>query len=807
MLTPPELRLKLYLKILAGFYFIAILGYLLPGIIDIPDFLKPYKFVNDPAFVNNSVVKIGLFAFLCYIAYADVRKYRSLILIIICGMILAEIASTTLVLFAKNNYSIDGSMTVTGLLIGSIIFDGAIMVLLLWFFITADKARYGLKYFSVTEFRTLKALAEVVIIGENLQKEKLLIKPVEVAFNVDSYMFNFKAESKWITKVVLNAIQFYPMLSFNPPFNYMRKEDRLEFLKKRFYQEVTFRLVPEFWRIFVQAMIRMAKQLCYMGYYNDERTFKSIGYIPFSQRSDNAERKKIFPVEKRKTLYSMNEQDINSDKISGDVVIIGTGAAASILANGLIKKGRQVLMVERGEHKDPSDFSENEIDMVSKLYADGALQMARDFRFQVFQGSCVGGSTVVNNAVCFDLPMEILDRWNDTQGLDAGLNKIDVVNSMKKVREMIGLSCVPEMTKKEFLNPGGNLFLEGCRNLGLDKSPNQLDSVCANINGCLGCGYCNIGCAYGKKLSMLDTILPETQIEFGRDALQIIAGCEATKIKSKGSNVTSVICRFKNGREIEVTGKTIVISAGAISSSLLLIKSNIGIKYAGKKLSFNLGSQMTAAFKHEINSYDGLQISHYLRRFPSQGYIIETWYNPPMFQSTAMPGWFDDHYRNMKRYNKITCGGVLVGTESNAEVRNAGLTGREINYEPTKTDFEKLLDGIILAGEIFLAAGAESVMPNTFKYFEFKNKNELNSLKDLVKDSSELSLGSGHPMGGNIMSSSSERGVVNPEFKVFGYDNLYVCDASVFPSSTGVNPQLTVMTLADYAVPYIANNK
>ncbi len=807
MLTPAELRLRLYLRILTVFYFIAIFAYLLPGIINLPDFLKPYTFINDPAFVNNSFVKIGLFAILCFIASADVRKYRSLILIIICGMILGEIASFTLILFAKNDYSVGGGMTITKLLFLSIIFDGLIMIILLWFFVIADKERYDLKYFTTTEYRTLKALADVVIIGENSAGIKLSIQPSEVAYNVDTYMFNFKAESKWITRVVLIGIQIYPLLSFHPPFTYMRKEDRLEFLKKRFYQEVTFRLVPEFWRIFVQAMIRMAKQLCYMGYYNDERTFNSVGYIPFSKRQDREDRIKTFPIQERKVLYTMSEPDINSNKISGDVVIIGSGAAASVLANGLIKNGRQVLMIERGEHKDPSDFSENEIDMVSQLYADGALQMARDFRFQVFQGSCVGGSTVVNNAVCFDLPEEVLDRWNDTQGLNAGLDKKMILNSMNKVRDRIGISCVPQMTQDKFLNPGGKLFLEGCRNLGLDKSPNQLSSVCANIRGCLGCGYCNIGCAYGKKLSMLDTILPETQNEFGRDALKIIAGCEAVKINSKGSNITSVLCRFKSGRELEVSGKTIIISAGAISSSLLLIKSNIGIRNAGKNLSFNLGSQMTAAFKEEINSYDGLQISHYLRRFPSQGYVIETWYNPPMFQSTAMPGWFDDHYRNMKRYNKITCAGVLVGTESNAEVRNAGLTGREIDYEPAKNDFEKLLDGLILAGEIFLAAGAESVMPNTFSYYEFKNKNELNSMKDLVKDSSELSLGSGHPQGGNIMSGNSERGVVNPEFKVFGYDNLYVCDASVFPSSIGVNPQLTVMTLADYAVPFIANNK
>ena len=65
-------------------------------------------------------------------------------------------------------------------------------------------------------------------------------------------------------------------------------------------------------------------------------------------------------------------------------------------------------------------------------------------------------------------------------------------------------------------------------------------------------------------------------------------------------------------------------------------------------------------------------------------------------------------------------------------------------------------------------------------------------------------LGTGHPQGGNRLSKNASQDVVNPEFRVCGYDNLYVCDASVFPSSIGVNPQLTVMALADYAGQLIA---
>jgi choline dehydrogenase-like flavoprotein len=303
---------------------------------------------------------------------------------------------------------------------------------------------------------------------------------------------------------------------------------------------------------------------------------------------------------------------------------------------------------------------------------------------------------------------------------------------------------------------------------------------------------------------MLDTILPDTQLKHGTDALRIIAGCEALQLKSKDGTITSVIGRFSNGKKIEIKGTTFVVAAGAVSSSILLQNSGIAKGKAGKHVSFNVGSPISALFPEIINSYDGLQISHYLQVKPDRGYIFETWYNPPMFQSTVMPGWWDDHYKNMLRYNRFACTGVLVGSESNAEVRRAGLTKREIRYKPTKSDLETLIDGLILAGEIYFEAGAQSIMPNTFDYHEYKSLKDLRWLKHNIKDSEDIGLGTGHPQGGSVLSATKSRGVVDPEFKVYDYNNLYVCDASVIPGSVGVNPQITVMTLADYAVPFVA---
>ncbi len=61
----------------------------------------------------------------------------------------------------------------------------------------------------------------------------------------------------------------------------------------------------------------------------------------------------------------------------------------------------------------------------------------------------------------------------------------------------------------------------------------------------------------------------------------------------------------------------------------------------------------------------------------------------------------------------------------------------------------------------------------------------------------KLKVGTGHPMGGNAMSSDPAIGVVDKDFRVKGLDNLRVCDGSIFPESSGVNPQWTIFALAE----------
>jgi choline dehydrogenase-like flavoprotein len=540
-----------------------------------------------------------------------------------------------------------------------------------------------------------------------------------------------------------------------------------------------------------------------MGYYSRAETQADTKYVPFSKREVD------LPEKAHTTLRTLDPAAPEHD-LEADVVIVGTGAGGGVVAHELVGRGLDVLMLERGDFVDPAQFTENEADMYSRLYSDGAIQLSRDFSFQVLQGRCVGGSTVVNNAVCFDLPSEVLAAWNaDGAGLPDSLD-----DSMRAVRRLM------QVTRQDLapMSPGVDRVADAIRQLGLNEPPYGSGAVDANIDDCVGCGYCNLGCAFGKKLSMLNHVLPNAQrAAEGRHAcgdpspgrLRILPACEVTRIDREarlggGSHrVGGVRCRVGDDRrELTVKAGTVVVAAGAIHSSRLLQRSHIGGMRVGLGLCANLATFMTGDFDEELRGFEGLQIAHYVNPPQASGYVLETWFDPPVITALSMPGWLEDHQRNMSRYAHTMCVGVLVGTGRrlrNRVNRLPSITGGEYSLRPSDVELTRLAKALKDAGEILFEAGANRVMPATFRYREFDCPAQLDELEGLLKEPRNRSLQTAHPQGGNRMSADRSKGVVDPACRVHGVENLYVCDASVFPTAVTVNPQLAVMAMAHHA--------
>jgi choline dehydrogenase-like flavoprotein len=783
-LTGPERLLQVVAYVLGAFFVIGGVVYLVGPLIHDSD-----RFFVDLPYVTNSVVKVATLAMLVIYVARDMRGNLPVMGVVVGVHFLSPVVCLAYLQFLDTDYSLpvgSSHVRMNDLLWSWGASDLAVGVLLLVLLRRAWRARYGLQFLTPAEYRALESVADVVIAGPDEA-----IPPGDIAANVERYLEKVKAHRRWVYRVALGAMYAHPLLFAKPPLPELEASLRRDHLKHHFQRPPRWPPILNSW---IRAAIRVGQQISYAGYYNDPRTFESVGYKPFSQR-DRIKGLAI-PAPHEHPLDVHTPERVTETELEADVCIVGSGAGGSILAYEMAKRGHSVLILERGEYVQPREFHEDEMAMVTRLYRDGVMQQTKDFRFTILQGSCVGGSTTVNNAVCFEPPAHVMARWNDPELHDARIDLGDLQKSVEHLNEFLHIQRQGPPTR---LNPGAQVFVDGAANV----PPSELhaDIVRANIEGCFGSGYCNIGCPWGKKLSMLDTVLPWAQRDYpGR--VTIVSECEVKTIRTRSGDeraVTGLNGVLPDGRKLTVHAKTYVLSAGALASSYLLMRSGVnGGLPVGEHLCFNMGSPLTAEVDYKVDSYDGLQISHF--GLPPGGeFAFETWFNPPVSQAVNLPGWFEDHYANMRNYDHLLAAGVIVGTKGNARVKKALTGGPDVDYTPDPGDLRTLARGLHLLAQILFDGGAKRVMLNTWGYDVFEPGDDLARLDRLVQTPGYMTLGTGHPQGGNAMSHDSKRGVVGPDFRVHGFSNLYICDASVFPSSLTVNPQMTVMTLAHYA--------
>ena len=715
----------------------------------------------------NSFAKDALFVALSLLGAADVRRrgwLAPLLSLAYLALVVGQVA--TLAWGGAPDVGVLGvRVDATVALLVWMAVDLALAAILALMWTAAVKQRHGLRYLHPVGYLALEALADVLIEGE-----RELLSPAEVAGRVDGYLHTLQARGKWRVQGAMILVALWPLLTLRPPLPALDAAARKRFLERRFLDPAARRRLPRPLRPVLQAAVRTASQMTYLGYYGDRRTWDSLRYVPFEQRPGGTPPPRPTPPRLR-SLPAPTDG-------AHDVIVVGSGAAGSILAARFAQAGRRVLVLERGPHVEPDRFTDDEVDQYLRLYNEGALQLATNFGLQVLQGMCVGGGTTINNGLCLRPPDSVLAGWAHA-GIDpAGLSAaIDHVHAQLRVRPID-----PDVTSL-----AARRFAEAIPRLGL---PGRAELMEANLDGdCRGTGYCNIGCAYNARHAALDVILPRAQ-QAPDAELDVLADFEVERVEVQGRRATGVSGRHRNGARVHLKAETVVVAAGPIASSAILQRSALGGDAVGRGLHFNVNSPLTAEFPDHVDAFAGIQMSHaYVPPGDPPPYLVETWFNPPATQALAMPGWFGRHWEHMHRFRHMACAGVLAGTRHGGRVRKGA-----IDFTPDPRDVDRVLDGLVVAGRILLEAGATRVMPATFGFREFGDEAALRRLKDEVRAAGDLLLTSAHPQGGNAVGA-----VVDPDFRVVGCENVLLCDASAFPTSTHVNPQLTVMGLAEYA--------
>ena len=470
-----------------------------------------------------------------------------------------------------------------------------------------------------------------------------------------------------------------------------------------------------------------------------------------------------------------------------DVVVIGSGAAGAVMAYELARRGRRVTVLEKGKREDPTTFVHNELEMFIRVYKHSGMQMTSDHDLSVAQGSTVGGSTVINNAIWLRADLDrVLRDWSaagaevDRTLLEEGYTFVEKA-----------LNVTPLDTN--VANAGCKVMERGCQ---AENIPFRvLDN---NRDQCIGCGWCNFGCRYNRKLSMLVTFVPWAEAR-GAEVFDL---CDEVKIEFSGGRASGVSF-VRGGERQRIAADQVVVSAGAIGSSLVLLQSGIDQRgRVGRGLHVLCGITVSADMGERVDGFDGIGLTALADG--GDECVIETFFSPPMVYSLSMSGWFGEHFRNMQRYANYVQGGVMIGTDPTGRVKLDWRKRPSIDMEVSSRDIERLKAGVKTLSRIFLSGGATRVLPSTHRALEFRSAADLDRLDEQIKRPEDLFLGTAHPQGGNAMGRDPGRSVVGNDFRVNGFDNLFVADASVFPTNIWANCQATVMGLSHYAARYVS---
>jgi choline dehydrogenase-like flavoprotein len=288
---------------------------------------------------------------------------------------------------------------------------------------------------------------------------------------------------------------------------------------------------------------------------------------------------------------------------------------------------------------------------------------------------------------------------------------------------------------------------------------------------------------------MLVTFLPWAE---SRGAL-VLDQVEDIRLEHAGDRVKAVNYR-RFGRDYAVSPDTVVVSCGAIGSSVLMLESGIVSTLPIGSNFHMLGGALVAAESSErLNSYDRIGLTYMLA--DSSEYVIETFFSPPAAFALSLNGFMATHAARMKRYAYMAQAGVMVGLQPTGSI-TLDSSGPQINYKMSAQDLAALVKGVTQLSEVYLAGGATAVYPGAYTDLTIRSRADLGLIAQQVKREEDFLLGSAHPQGGNPMSEDPKRGVVGCDFRVHGYKNLFVADSSVFPSNLWANCQASVMAMS-----------
>lgn len=488
--------------------------------------------------------------------------------------------------------------------------------------------------------------------------------------------------------------------------------------------------------------------------------------------------------------------------LEADVAIVGTGAGGGTAAEILAQQGLRVLMLEEGPLRTSRDFHMLEREAYPQLYQDSAARRTKDKGIIIFQGRTVGGSTTVNWTASFRTPPATLAYWRSRYGLnDYDEHALDPWFARMERR----LSIAPWRVQP---NENNAVLARGAAATGIATGV-----VPRNVKACRNLGYCGMGCPVNAKQSMLVTTIPAA-LEHGAT---LVTRVRAQRLIASNDDVVGLKCRALDAGglsagpyAVHVRAHTFIAAGGAIGSPALLLRSGVPNPSGllGKRTFLHPTLISAARMPENVDAFAGAPQSiysdHYLQGpFDGPvGFKLEVPPVHPVLMATMVPGFgpVDAALTAAMPHTQVIIALLRDGFHAESQGGTVNLDGDGmpvLDYPMTPYLWEGARRSYDAMAEIQFAAGARTVLPLHESAQPYRSLPEARAgIAALPMDVLRARVASAHVMGGCGMSASAQDGVVDESGRHHQLQNLYVFDGSVFPTSLGTNPQLSIYAIA-----------
>ncbi len=457
-----------------------------------------------------------------------------------------------------------------------------------------------------------------------------------------------------------------------------------------------------------------------------------------------------------------------------DVAVIGTGAGGGPLAWALSRRGYEVAAIEAGRLARPGSVRES----LERDYLHHASTVALGNCFlPVIAGRAVGGTTVVNSGTSLRPTRETLEGWDRLAGTRFGEGELD--RWFDLVDERIGVTTPP----RDLLGRSAEMLERGLAALG--RPPAFV--LPRNAPECRGDGRCCFVCPTGAKQSVDRSWLPQA----AEAGCEILAPARAMRIRESDDRVEVELLGPEGPFRVEA--RRLVVAAGALSTPGLVRANRLGSAWRGAGDSFKChpAAKVTAHFPEAVEGAHGVPqgLGYKIPELPTVQF--EGIFTPPAALAPMIPAtgrrlrwWFD-------RYAHVATFGFMIRDRGTGWVRSLGDFPL-IRYDLHPDDARDVREAILFLAEVFFAAGADRVLlPISSRANELVSPEDVRRIPEADFTPDRVHMAAFHPQG-----TCGIGRVVDTDLALLGSRRIHVCDASVFPDSPGVNPQLTIMALS-----------